>query len=143
MFRSVLSVLAGIVVLSVASFAIEAVINPLLIWAFPHALPSTAALASNPWVRTLTFAYGFLWVAAGAYVAARIARRAPLTHAAILGILQAGLTVAAMFSPESNHASTMQWILIAFLSIPAALAGGFLAKRKTPRKSLETHPADA
>jgi len=141
MLRSILSVLAGILVLTATSFAIEAVVNPLLLRAFPHALPTHAALASNPWVRTLTYAYGLTCVAAGAYVAARIARRAPLTHAAVLGVLQAALTVAAMFSPEAGHASTMQWILIAILSIPAALAGGFLVKRKEINRALETNPA--
>lgn len=97
MLRSVLGILAGIAVLTATSFAIEAVLNPLLLWAFPHALPSQAALASNPWARTLTYTYGLTCVAAGAYVAARIARRAPLTHAAVMGVFQAALTVAAMF----------------------------------------------
>jgi hypothetical protein len=128
MLRSVLSVLAGIVILTTASFAIEAVVNPLLLRAFPQALPNTAALSSNQWVRILTFAYGLTCVAAGGYVAARIARRLPIKHAAATGILQAGLTMAAMLSPEANHASRMQWITIAILSIPAALAGGFLYK---------------
>jgi hypothetical protein len=141
MFRSVLSVLAGIVVLTAASFAIEAVANPLLLRMFPHALPSPAVLSSNPWVRTFTFAYGFACVAAGGYVAARIARRFPIRHAAAMGILQAGLTVAAMFSPEGNHASRMQWIMIALLSIPAALAGGFLYKGKKLHEGLEEDPA--
>jgi hypothetical protein len=124
MLRSVLSILAGIVVLTVTSFAIEAVMNPLLLWAFPHALPNAAALSSNPWARTFMFAYGLSCVAAGGYVAARVARRFPIRHAAVLGILQAGLTVAAMLSPAGSHASRMQWIMTALLSIPAALAGG-------------------
>ena len=51
-------------------------------------------------------------------------------HAAAMGILQAGLTIAAMLSPEANHASRMQWITIAILSILGALAGGFLYKGK-------------
>jgi hypothetical protein len=131
MLRSVLAVLAGIVVLTAASFAIEAVVNPLLLRAFPQALPSPAVLSSNPWVRMLTFAYGFACVAAGGYVAARIARRLPMRHAAATGILQAGLTIAAMFSPEAKHASRIQWIATALLSVPSALAGGFLCKRKT------------
>lgn len=143
MIRSVLSVLAGIVVLTSASFAIEAVANPLLLHAFPQALPNAAALASNPFARTFTFAYGLACVAAGGYVAARIARRSPVWHAAAMGIVQAGLTVAAMFSPEGNHASTIQWILIATLTIPAALAGGFLWKVKRPDERLETNPAGA
>jgi hypothetical protein len=62
MIRSVLSVLAGIEVLTVASFAIETALNPLLIWAFPEALPDPEALSSNLWVRALTFAYGLVCV---------------------------------------------------------------------------------
>lgn len=63
MVRSVLSVLAGIAVLTLASFAIEAALNPLLLQAFPEALPGPEALASNPWVRALMFAYGLMCVA--------------------------------------------------------------------------------
>jgi hypothetical protein len=141
MLRSVLSVLAGIAILTAASFAIEAVVNPLLLRAFPQTLPNPAALASNPWVRMLTFAYGLTCVAAGGYAAARIARRFPVKHAAAMGILQAGLTIAAMLSPEANHASPAQWITIAVLSIPAALAGGFLYKGKRLDEGLEKAPA--
>jgi len=141
MLRSVLSVLAGIAVLTAASFAIEAVVNPLLLRAFPQALPSPAALASNPWVRMFTFAYGLTCVAAGGYVAARIARRLPVQHAAAMGFVQAGLTIAAMLSPEASHASRMQWIAIAVLSIPAAVAGGFLYKGKKLHEGLEKTPA--
>jgi len=68
MVRSVLSVLAGIAVLTAASFAIEAAVDPLLLWVFPQALPSPKALSANQWVRKLTFAYGFLCVAAGGYI---------------------------------------------------------------------------
>jgi hypothetical protein len=143
MLRSVLSVLAGIAVLTAASFAIEAAVNPLLLRTFPQALPSPAALASNQWVRLLTFAYGLTCVAAGGYVAARIARQLPIKHAAAVGILQAGLTIAAMLSPQANHASRMQWITIAILSIPAALAGGFLYKGQKLKVGLETVPASA
>ncbi|MBB5058219.1 hypothetical protein HDF16_002933 [Granulicella aggregans] len=128
MVRSVLSILAGTVVLTVASFAIEAVLNLLLLRAFPHALPNAEALRTNLWARAVMFAYGFVCVAAGGYVAARIARRSPMTHAAVLGVIQAGLTVAAMFSPEGNHASRVQWTLTAVLSVPAALAGGALCR---------------
>jgi hypothetical protein len=137
MLRSVLSVLAGIAVLTVSSFAIEAVVNPLLLSAFPQALPSPAALSSNPWVRLLTFAYGLTCVAIGGYVAARIAQRLPLKHALAMGILQAALTIAAMLSPEASHATPMQWITIALLTIPAALAGGYRYKGKQPNEGLE------
>jgi hypothetical protein len=57
MVRSILSVLAGIAVLTLASFAIEAALNPLLLQAFPEALPGPEALASNPWQLVLPGGY--------------------------------------------------------------------------------------
>src|SRR3954468_18633168 len=99
MLRSLLSVLAGIAVLTVASFAIEAAVNPLLMWLFPAALPGPDALSSNPWVRTLMFIYGLLCVAAGGSLGGGFARRLPVQHATAMGILQAALTVMAMLSP--------------------------------------------
>jgi hypothetical protein len=128
MLRSVLSVLAGIAVLTAASFAIEAAVDPLLLRVFPQALPDPAALSMNQWVKALTFAYGFMCVALGGYVTARIARRLPIKHAAAMGIVQAGLTIVAMLSPEANHASRLQWIATAILSLPAAVVGGALYK---------------
>ena len=121
MLRSVLAVIAGIVVLTAASFAIEAALGPWLLRTFPHE------------ARALTFSYGMLCVAAGGYVAALLARRLPIRHAGAMGLTQAGLTIVAMFSPDSNHASTAQWIAIATLSIPAALAGGFLRRSLASR----------
>src|SRR5271168_1033603 len=110
MLRSVLSVLAGIAVLTAASFAIEGAVDPLLLRLFPQALPGPAALSTNQWVRAFTFAYGLMCVGTGGYIAARIARQRPVWHAAAMGILQAGLTIVAMLSPEANHASRLQWI---------------------------------
>jgi hypothetical protein len=133
MLRGVLSVLAGIAVLTVASFAIEAAVNPLLLRVFPQALPGPEALSSNPWVKTLTFTYGLMCVAAGGYVAARVARRSPIKHAAAMGIVQAALTIVAMLSPVASHASRFQWVTAAVLSIPAALVGGILYNRQLTR----------
>ena len=132
MIRSMLSVLAGIAVLTVASFAIEAALNPLLLRVFPEALPGPEALSSNPWVRTLMFAYGLMCVAAGGYVAARLAGRLPVQHAAAMGILQSGLTIMAMLSTVANHASRWVWIITAILTIPAALVGGVVYKPRKP-----------
>jgi len=143
MVRSVLSVLAGIAVLTVASFAIEAALNPLLLRLFPESLPGPEALSSNPWVRALTFAYGLMCVTAGGYVAARVARRLPVTHAAVMGIIQAGLTIMAMLSPVGNHASRLRWVIIAILSIPAALVGGVVYKGSKYNEGLEKPPASA
>jgi len=117
MFRSALAVLAGLAVLTIGSFAIELAVNPLLLRAFP------AALAANLWVKGLTIAYSLACIGAGGYMTAVIAKRSPIQHAAVLGVLQAALTVVAMISPEAYHASRLQWILTAIVSIRAALAG--------------------
>jgi hypothetical protein len=84
-------------------------------------------------------------VAAGGYITARIARRLPIKHATAMGIVQAGLTILAMLSPEAGHASRLQWITIAILSIPAALAGGTLYKGRNanPDEGLDKAPARA
>jgi hypothetical protein len=143
MVRSVLAVLVGIAVLTLASFAIEAAVNPLLLRVFPEALPGPEALSSNPWVRVLTFAYGLLCVTAGGYIAARVARRLPVTNAAVMGIIQADLTIMAMLSPVGNHASRLQWVIAAILSIPAALVGGVAYKSHKHNDRLEKAPASA
>jgi hypothetical protein len=143
MVRSVLSVLAGIAVLTLVSFAIEAALNPVVLRVFPEALRGPEALSSNPWVRALTFAYGMMCVTAGGYIAARVAPRLPVTHAAVMGIIQAGLTIMAMLSPVGNHASRWQWVITAILSIPAALVGGVVYKSNKPNDGLEKAPASA
>jgi hypothetical protein len=143
MIRSVLAIVAGIATLTVTSFAIELVLNPLLMRAFPAALPDADALSANLWVRALTFGYGFVCVAAGGYVAALVVRRRPITHAAVMGIVQAGLTILAMLSPVADHASTLQWIMIAILSIPAAVAGGVVYKGRKRDDRLAKAPASA
>jgi hypothetical protein len=58
-----------------------------------------------------------------------------------MGIIQAGLTIVAMLSPVGNHASPLQWILTAILSIPAALVGGVVYKGGKPNDGLERAPA--
>lgn len=143
MLRSVVSVLAGIAGLTVASFAIEAMLNPLLLRVFSDALPGQEALSSNQWVRALTFAYGLICVAAGGYITARIAERVPVQHAAAMGIFQAGLTIMAMLSPVGNHASRLQWITTAILTVPAAVVGGAVYKARKPDERLEKASASA
>ncbi len=129
--------------LTVASFAIEAAVNPLLLRAFPETLPGPEALSSNPWARALEFAYGLMSVAAGGYVAAYIARRRPVQHAAAMGILQSGLTIMAMLSPTATHAARWVWIVTAILTIPAAVVGGVVCQRRRTNDRLEKASASA
>jgi hypothetical protein len=120
MIRSVLAILAGIVTLTVLSFAIEAVANPLLTrYGLSHGLPA----------RLFMFAYGTLSVAAGGYVTAWLAKRAPLRHAAWMGVVQCALTVMAM-AAMWNHSPALNWIVALAMAMPAALLGGWLFARR-------------
>src|SRR5580700_7487337 len=125
MIRSVLAVLAGIVTLTLTSFAIEAAANPLLLRLFPKALPNTAALENNLFANLFMYLYTTLCVVAGGYVAAWLARRAPVRHAVIMGAIQFGLTVLAMVS-LGLAAPLRNWIVSLVLTVPAAWIGGIL-----------------
>jgi len=85
MMRSVLAVIAGIVTLTVTSFAIEAAADPILMHVFPHALPNRAAIGQNLASAFFLVTYTSVCVAAGGYVTAWIARRSPIWHAVAMG----------------------------------------------------------
>jgi hypothetical protein len=125
MIRSVLAVLAGIAVLTITSFAIEAVANPLLMRMFPNALPNQSAINHNLPATLFLFTYTALCVAAGGYVTAWLARRSERLHAVIMGGVEALLTVWAMLSIP-DQAPLPTWITGIALTVPAAWLGGVL-----------------
>lgn len=123
MIRSVLAVIAGIAALTVTSFAIEALADPLLMGMFPQALPTRAAIGQNLPASLFLYVYTALCVAFGGYVTAWVARRAPVGHALIMGVVQTGLTLLAMFSLK-EQAPLRNWIVALVMTIPCAWAGG-------------------
>lgn len=139
MIRSVLAVLAGIITLTVTSFAIEAAVDPLMIRLFPHALPNRAAISYNLPATLFLFSYTFLCVAASGYVTAWLTRRSPVLHAVFMGAVQVALTVWAMFALR-NEAPLRNWIGALVFTIPAAWCGGllrakYIAKKHAPQEA--------
>jgi hypothetical protein len=132
MIRSVLSILAGIVVLTVTSFAIEAAVDPLLARMFPNALPDHAAITHNLPASVFMFFYTSLCVVAGGYVTGYLARRRPAQHAVAMGAVQAVLTIWAMISLP-DVAPLRNWIVAILLAIPTAWLGGFLRAKQVER----------
>jgi hypothetical protein len=133
--RSVLAVLAGIVVLTALSFAIEAAVNPLLMRMF--SLPNEAALNQNVAVKVVTFAYSALCVAAGGYVTAWIARRSPVQHGLVMGAVEVALAILAMMK-FPDQAPRWAWLLGMLMTIPAAYCGALLRVNQ-----LHAEPLDA
>ena len=142
MIRSALAVLAGIVTLTITSFAIEAAADPLMMRLFPHALPDRAAISYSLPATLFLFSYTFLCVAAGGYVTAWLARRSPVLHSLLMGAVQVALTVWAMFALR-NEAPLRNWIVTLIFTIPAAGCGGLLRSKQTTGKDPQEAPRRA
>jgi hypothetical protein len=131
--RGALAVLAGLVVLTLASFAIEAAADPLLMRMFPGALPDAAALSRNFPARLLMLAYTTFSIGLGGYFTAWIASRAKIWHAAIMGAIEAALTVYVMIAvpfQEAQQAPRWGWIVGLILMVPGACLGGVIGAKR-------------
>jgi hypothetical protein len=128
-------VLAGLVVLTIVSFAIEAAVNPLLLHVFPSAFPDQDALARSVPARLIMTAYTLLAIVAGGYVTAWIASRAKLRDAIIMGAVEAALTLYVMIAmpfPEARQSPRWGFVVAIVLMIPAAALGARIQMRRRP-----------
>lgn len=138
MIRSILAVLAGLVALTIVSFGIEAVANPLLMHLFPAALPDSSALARSMPARLFMLAYTMFAIFAGGYVTAWIASRSKVWHAAVMGIIELAFTLYVMIAapfPEIHASPRWGFIVSIILTIPAAALGGALRARQSSRRT--------
>jgi len=135
MIRSVAAVLAGITSLTVASLAIEAFADPMLMHLCPRTFPDAAALSRSIPAHIVMFGYTFAGVALGGYVTPWIARSAPTRHVIIMGIAEVGLTIWAMFVLP-HQAPLWSWIAGMAFVVPAAWLGGAVCvKRSAPHRA--------
>jgi hypothetical protein len=132
MFRSLLAIVAGLVALTVASFAIEALADPLLMHLFPRALPDAGALSHSVPASLAMFTYTFGSIVLGGYVAAWIAARAEVRHAVVMGVIEALFTVW-LLSTRFHQAPLLSLIKGVVVSIPSAWLGGVLRTRRAQR----------
>lgn len=136
MIRSILAVFAGLVALTIVSFAIEAAADPLLMHLFPRALPNEPAFAGNFPVRILMVAYTIFAIGVGGYVTAWIARRTRLTLATIMGAIEVVFTLYVMIAApfrEARPAPPSIWITGVLLMIPAACFGAAIQGKQAQR----------
>ena len=137
MIRSTLAVLAGLVGLTIISFAIEAATDPLLMHLFPGALPDAAALAKKFPARLFMLVYTTFSIAVGGYITAWIAHRAQLIHAAIMGTVEVAFTLYVMIAApfaEAHQAPRWGWITGMILMIPAACLGAAIRAKQERRQ---------
>ena len=99
---------------------------------------------ANDRVYTLTMmVIGAVWSVVGGFVAAKIAGRDHIRHAAITGVAS---TVVALFYAELQYVEaglTSWWVVIGYLiAIPSAAAGGYLARPPSPFGATAGKPGD-
>ena len=135
MIRSIMAVFAGLVALTIVSFAIEAAADPLLMHLFPGTLPDAAALAGNFSARLFMVVYTTFSIGVGGYVTAWIARASRLTLAAVMGAIEVAFTLYVMIAapfPEAHPAPPSVWITGVVLMIPAACFGAAIRAKQSP-----------
>jgi hypothetical protein len=138
--RSVLAVIAGIAALTVTSFAIEWLTEPVLTSVFPD-VQSEGATSQNVIRKLIMFVYTTFCVACGGYVTAWVARGSEVRHAVIMGVIQMAMTSLAMIKFH-DKAPLWFWIAGIVFTVPAAWCGGIfrvkvIARTANRRKSVE------
>ncbi len=127
MARSVLAILAGFVTVFVLSLATDQVFHVLKVY------PPWGQPMYDTGLLTLALAYRCLYAVLGSWIAARLAPRAPMRHAMILGWIGlvfaiAGAVATIFFMPVKLGPS---WYPIALVitTLPCAWLGGWLFVR--------------
>jgi hypothetical protein len=84
---------------------------------------------------------GFVCIAAGSYIAARMAPTRAMIHAGVVGFV--GIAAGVLFSLGPDTARWPSWfLLISFgFTLPVALLGGFVARRRTAKSTIHERAA--
>jgi hypothetical protein len=123
MVRSILAIVAGLIVLTIASFSIEFSVNYALL--LSGAFPDQASLDASVPLKLFMMTYTFLCVAAGGYATARLAPHSPAKHALIMGALETLMTIDVMYT-FPGFAPLWTWLVSIPLIVPAAWFGARL-----------------
>lgn len=119
--RTVAAVLGGFLI-----FSISAVLLFNISGRPPGVWPGAA-------FATFAIIYGGVFAGLAGYVAARLAPRAPLVHAAAVAGLLFGAATGSYFMQQSG-ASLWSLVSTILVSVPAAMFGGYLRHRSVQRK---------
>jgi hypothetical protein len=122
--RSVIAVVAGLATVVVLSMATDAVLHALKVY------PPPEQGMHDPLLALLALAYRSVFEVSGGWITARLAPRAPLRHAFILGVL--GLiagTGGAIASWNMNLGPHWYPIALAVTGLPLCWLGGWLATK--------------
>jgi hypothetical protein len=124
MARSIVAVVVGFVVIGMLSFGTDALVRS----AMPGAFDAAGRTDSVP-LLLLTIVYVGVYAVAGCYLTARLAPRAPMRHALILGVLGLAFNVAGTVAMWATAPAWYHVVSLA-LVLPYAWLGGRLRERE-------------
>lgn len=119
--RSTLAVLAGLVGLVALSLGTDQILHVLKVY------PPWGEPMYEPGLNLLALAYRIVYAVLGSYLTARLAPRAPMRHALVLGVI--GLVVStagAIAAIPMNLGPAWYPIALALTALPCAWLGGRL-----------------
>ena len=120
MMRSILSIIAGFILICVLAFGSDVLVR----LAMPGAFKAPGITESVP-LLLLTLAYVFVFAVVGCYLTARLAPHSPMKHALILGLL--GLVFNIIGTTLMWNTAPVWYHITALLMVmPAAWLGGRL-----------------
>ncbi|MDT7540528.1 MAG: hypothetical protein QOE33_432 [Acidobacteriota bacterium] len=137
MLRSILSIVAGCVVLIASAMLTDTILLKL----FPAITDARGHVESNA-VAFLMMSYALAYCALAGYVAAALARRREVAHAFALGVV----LVLLLIPPTVKFwETTPAWYHVALfvLTIPACVAGGRWRALRRPQRALRAMAARA
>jgi hypothetical protein len=127
--RSVLAILAGIIVMTCVAFGIEIPLQALALRMFTQTFPDQAALDSNiAWMLSQSL-YTVPALILGGYVAAWLAPRRGLAHAIAMALVQELLIAVLIFNPPHPVPAWM-WAITLTTAPIAIIFGGYLHSRR-------------
>ena len=125
--RSIGAVVAGFVVIFVASTAIDQVLHATGVYP-----PAGQPMSTPLWL--LATAYRLVISVAGCYLAARLAPDRPMKHALVLGVIGVCLSLAAtVYTWDKGPGFGPKWYPIGLVvtALPSAWLGGWLYLRRS------------
>ena len=129
--RSVAAVLAGFIAVVVLSLGTDQVLHVLQVY------PPWGQPMHDPGLNLLALAYRCVYAVLGSFIAARLAPRAPMRHALVLGGIGLVLSVLGAIAALSMADLGPAWYPIALVltALPCAWLGGDLHRRMAARRA--------
>jgi hypothetical protein len=124
MFRSVIAVVTGFVVIAVLAIGTDVGVRS----AIPSAFDATGRTDSIP-ILLLTIAYVAVYAIGGCYLAARMAPSSPMKHAMVLGALGLVFNVAGSAAMWDTAPAWYHMVQVGMV-LPYAWIGGRLRQRQ-------------